>query len=197
MVFTAITMALCGNAWGCPVIPTYTYYEVSGSSVSELEASLRERGPKDDLGKARFAYTDWTVEWNWKRFDDGTIDPQSIKLTCIATILLPKVANTDGKIADDLLSAWNGFIERTKAHELNHVSHIDKTAPAILTRLKEEHRRTGTLTRERAEKIISEVIAEIRGLDRRYDARTNHGFTEGTWGLRELDGRPSKNVIPQ
>ena len=63
MVFAAITMALCcGKAWGCPVIPTYTYYEVSGSSVSELEASLRERGPKDDFGKTRFAYTDWTVE---------------------------------------------------------------------------------------------------------------------------------------
>jgi predicted secreted Zn-dependent protease len=183
-LFTAITLVLCAKAWSCPVAPAHNYYEVEGASVEELEASLRERGPKDDLGKTRFAYTDWTVEWNWKRFDDGTIDPNSIKLNCIAMILLPKLGKASEKISEDLLNAWNGFVKRTKAHELNHVSHIDQTAPRILTRLKEEHKREGAVTRERAEKIISEVIAEIRGLDRRYDARTNHGLSEGTWNIR-------------
>ena len=175
--------ARCSSGHACSVIPSYEFYEVTGSSEAELEAALRANGPKDETGAVRFAYTDWTVEWQWKRLSDQTIDPDSIKLSCVAKILLPKLKESQG-LAPELLDAWDGFVQRTKEHELNHVAHIDKFAPRILILSKQEYAKSGVLTRKRAEAIISQVIAEIRSHDRRYDVRTNHGFTEGTWKIQ-------------
>lgn len=183
IIFVAMLAAKGSYAQACPVVPSYEFYEVTGSSEVELEAALRANGPKDEAGAVRFAYTDWTVEWQWKRLSDETIDPDSIKLSCVAKILLPRLKEPHG-LSPELLDEWNGFVQRTKEHELNHVAHIDQFAPRIVILSKQEYAKSGVLTRKRAEAIISQVIAEIRGHDRRYDARTNHGFTEGTWKIQ-------------
>ena len=166
----------------CPVIPHFTYYEVQGNSEAELVAALRERGPKDERGQQRFAFTDWSIEWKWRRAQDQSVDASSLTLECKATIQLPKlVPTTTTPLA--LIKAWNDFIERTRAHELSHVSHVEWAAPRITQRLSEAQRRSRTLSPARARTIIEGVIAEIREMDSVYDTRTNHGFTEGTWSL--------------
>jgi predicted secreted Zn-dependent protease len=177
------------RADNCPVTPVYNYYAVEGRTESELEASLREKGPRDELGQVRFAYTDWTVKWNWKRGKGNLVDLDSVKITCLATILLPKVA-ANNSMATDLVSAWEGFVERTRRHELNHVSHIEQLAPLIVSRIRKEAQSSSGVTIERAQAIAKEVIAKIRAKDREYDAATVHGKTEGTWRIIAFSKSP-------
>ncbi len=166
----------------CAVDPLFTYYEVRGNSEAEIVAALRERGPKDARGHPRFAFTDWTIEWKWQRAPDQSVEGSSLTLECKATIQLPKfVPNTANPVA--LIRAWNDFVERTRAHELSHVAHVELAAPRIKQRLLEAERTAGRLSTTRARTIIERAIAEIREMDSVYDARTNHGFTEGTWSL--------------
>jgi predicted secreted Zn-dependent protease len=185
-VLAILVPATVVQAEVCSVTPTYSYYSVTGNSAEELEDSLRQNGPRDELGAVRFAYTDWTVKWNWKRQDDGTIDLRSVQLTCLATILLPKVDSREGW-TPDLSLAWDAFVERTRHHELNHVGHVEQLAPRILDRLDQVATQLGRVSAKRAESIVADVIAQIRAKDREYDATTRHGRTEGTWKIQHSE----------
>ena len=166
----------------CSVVPHFTYYDVQGHSETELVAALRERGPKDSQGHQRFAFTDWTIEWKWQRAPDQSVESGSLTLECKATIQLPRfVPNISTPVA--LIRAWNDFVERTRTHELSHVAHVELAAPRIKQRLLDAERTAGRLSTTRARAIIERAIAEIREMDSEYDARTNHGLTEGTWSL--------------
>lgn len=178
--------AVMVRAEACPVTPVYAYYAVVGTNAQELEDSLRQHGPRDELGAARFAYTDWTVKWAWKRQDDGTVDPMSVKLTCLATILLPTIESREG-LSPELSHAWDGFVERTRQHELNHVAHVQQLAPQIHERLHQAARRPGGVSVKQAELIVADVVAKIKAKDREYDSATTHGRTEGTWRIYPRD----------
>lgn len=182
MVLCSIISGAHADAGKCAIVPVYTFYEVSGGSAEELEESLRERGPRDQVGLRRFAYTDWTIKWEWRRFEDGSVDPSTVSLTCVATILLPKVSDPDS-LPPILRHSWNSFMERTRRHELHHVSHVEQTAPRIIQQLRDEYQRVGTISLTRAKSIVREVIAHIKAMDRHYDAETDHGRTEGTWKI--------------
>jgi predicted secreted Zn-dependent protease len=171
------------KAQECPVATTYSFYSVSGVSADEIKASMLKRGPRDDFGSVRFAYTDWSVKWKWKRLEDGSVNPDSVKLSCTANILLPEL-DPNTVLSPELRDGWNGFVERTRQHELNHVAHVEQMAPEIYKRLRADLQQSGRLSGKRASAIVSEVIAEIKALDRRYDAETDHGCTEGAWRIQ-------------
>lgn len=173
---------LCGWADECPVSLQYQYYVVEGATAPSLKESLRQRGPRDDSGDVRFAYTDWTVKWSWKIGEGGGVDISSVKLSCQATILLPKVESLDA-LPLGVREGWSLFVERTRRHELNHVGHVEEIAPKIIGRLRQAAAESGEVSPRRAEGIVSEVIAAIKARDRRYDSETNHGQTEGTWEI--------------
>jgi predicted secreted Zn-dependent protease len=186
----AFTALLLGLLWvtptwaeSCTVIPTYSFYPVAGTTSEELKRSLVEKGPRDETGAARFAYTEWKVQWKWKRMDDGSINPESVQVNCEASILLPQ-AETIEALSPELKAAWNGFVERTRRHELNHVRHVEQMAPQIVTKVQVAAQRFGKLQSKRAESIIGEVIADIKARDRSYDAQTDHGRTEGAWQIQ-------------
>jgi predicted secreted Zn-dependent protease len=181
-VLVGLVPAGVARADTCSITPTYTYYSVVGSSTEELEQSLKQRGPRDDSGAGRFAYTDWTVKWNWKKLDNDTIDPASVTLTCVVNILLPK-AESQADWSPELSKAWESFVERTRQHELNHVGHVEQLVPQIPERFARAAERNGALSTKQAESIVTGVIAKIRAKDREYDAVTSHGRTEGTWRI--------------
>lgn len=167
----------------CVVQPTYTFYTVEGDTVESIEDSLRQRGPRDDRGKARFAYTDWTINWRWKKLDTGLVDTRSLDVECRATINLPRLQTNPSTPIDTIL-AWNDFVARTRQHELAHLEHVQNGARLIGRRLAEHEMKRGAPSPARANKIVSQAIQELRELDIAYDARTNHGAVEGTWGIK-------------
>jgi predicted secreted Zn-dependent protease len=162
--------------------PSFSFYQVEGISLAEIHSSLREQGPKDERGRPRFAYTDWTIEWNWGTTPAKSVVLDSLRVQCSVNIKLPKLAVTSNTPLS-VLRLWNDFVERTRAHEMQHVEHVVRGAARIRERLKVAEARRGKLSPKQANAIVSRVIEEIREFDRTYDRRTNHGYTEGTWEL--------------
>jgi len=168
----------------CSLDPTYRFYQVEGSSLEEIHASLRERGPRDERGRSRFAYTDWTIEWNWGTTPAKRVALESLRVQCSATIKLPKLAVTPNTPLT-VIRSWHEFLEKTRAHEMRHLEHVSRGAARIPERLKVVEARRGKLSPKQANAVVSRVVEEIREFDRAYDRRTNHGYTEGTWELLE------------
>ena len=98
---------------------------------------------------------------------------------------MPKVENLES-LSPTVKKLWSAFVERTQKHELRHVRHVEQSAPQIFERIRDEHLRAGSVSPQRAQSLISDVIAEIKAKDRRYDGDTNHGQTEGTWRIVRL-----------
>jgi predicted secreted Zn-dependent protease len=164
----------------CPVSPEFSYYDVHGITIDEVQESLRTQGPLDDRGHRRFAYTDWSIKWEWKRTERNKVDLRSLQISCSAEIQLPRlVIKKETPLA--LIRAWNSFVERTRRHELAHLRHAEAGAPRIRDRLEQVVALRGPLSPVEANEGVSAVVAEIRAMDKEYDQRTNHGFTEGTW----------------
>lgn len=177
--------ALSGALERCGVETRYEFYDVEGANLEQLSAALRQKGPRDEDGKGRFAYTDWSVKWGWRKAGELGVDLNSVKLECKATILLPRLKPATTLSADSI-HAWHAFVERTREHELSHLRHVELGAPRIIRALADEQRGSGVLTSARANQIAKGIVAEIREMDRHYDARTDHGRLEGTWSLQPV-----------
>jgi predicted secreted Zn-dependent protease len=175
----------------CSVSVTYEYYEISAANSSEIEEELLTHGPRDSYGARRFAYTDWRVKWDWKRDPDGRVIVDSVELKCSAKIALPKLVKKAG-LASDTSARWDSFIESTIAHEAQHVEHVERNASKIIARIQQiasvrgdvggqSVAAKGSVSLTEAQRIVREVISEIRESDRKYDLKTHHGRSEGAW----------------
>lgn len=166
----------------CHVAVDRREYVVRGATAQEVQLSMLSNGPKDAAGVARFAVTEWTVEWSWSQPVDGSIDADSITLSCSATMLLPRYEPTGGD-APELSPAWRNFAKRLEKHELNHLEHVRRIAPEIRERIKRAARKNDGVSPAQANRIAHRVIREMRALDTAYDEHTDHGKTEGVWSL--------------
>lgn len=167
----------------CSIEPEFAFYSVYGDNQESVRASMIEHGPQDSAGKKRFALADWSIKWRWTVTGRGYVDPSSIALTCTGRILLPKLVVTEATPLS-LVRDWNEYIERLRLHELKHLRHASARAHLIKEEIAAARRRHGSVDPEQANAIARGVIADIRALDRAYDASTNHGQTEGAWSLR-------------
>ena len=105
------------------------------------------------------------------------IDPGSVAVTCSAHILLPKLIPSEG-ITMETAKAWEKLLARMREHELNHVLHAARLAPAIKRKISGSSK---ALRPTEGNTIGFSTLREMRILDRAYDTRTNHGATEGIW----------------
>jgi predicted secreted Zn-dependent protease len=166
----------------CPVTFSFISYPVSGSSDEELRTELIKNGPRDKLGKARFAFADWHITWRWGLDGVGNVLPDTIKLSCQVEITLPRLVPTK-QTSPELVKRWYDFVGRVRQHELNHARHAQERAWLIRERISEAQRRVGPLSPAAANKIAGRVLDEIQALDYAYDLSTEHGKSEGAWRL--------------
>ncbi len=143
---------------------------------------MLSNGPRDAAGTPRFAVTDWTVEWSWNQSVRGTIDADTVAVSCSATMLLPRYEAKHGD-RPELSEAWANFTRRLERHELNHLEHVRRVAPEIRERIKRAARKNDGVSPALANRIAHRVIREMQALDAAYDSRTDHGRTEGVWSL--------------
>ena len=154
------------------------WYDVQGDSKIEILKDLFEKGPRDERGAPRFAYTKWNVKWHWATFGDGKPEFEEMNLTCNVTIRLPHLVQSQNR-PKALQESWNRFIAGTITHERNHLTHVALLAPKIPVLIKEAAKVNPNLNAEQANKIGYSILDQIKELDRDYDKRTGHGGTEG------------------
>jgi predicted secreted Zn-dependent protease len=156
---------------GIPNI-TFTYYDVSGSTVAELRRSINKGRPADPKNGDRFdALSNWRVQWAWKSEGKTRCELGSATLSFSATVLMPRLAAPDS-LSPELRVRWDHYIAALETHEAGHVRHAYDHHGEVLTAIK-------GATCETVTKAAQAAIGKIDQYNIEYDRQTRHGETQG------------------
>jgi predicted secreted Zn-dependent protease len=180
----ALSMALVAAvpAFASPAVTeTITYYDVTGSTPSEVRASLNQRRPTDTTEHRGFdATTHWYVSWRYtyqRRQQSCAIG--GVSTTVTVTITMPRL-RADGSSPPALRQAFADYTQKLLVHEKGHARIGIEIAERIERAIRVLHpqptcERLGQVANDRGHDLIKE--ANQQDID--YDARTHHGATQG------------------
>lgn len=152
------------------------FYQIEGSSSTELHKALLEKGPIDEFGKRRFAQVFWRVWWERPKLD-GRLLKDQIVIRAHLELTLPQWSNSS-EASSELREKWQVFYARLLQHELKHLTHLETYLPTLEKALEDEVRREGS-DKDSINKVGHQILAQIRKLDQDYDQHTVHGKNEG------------------
>lgn len=156
---------------------TVSEYSVVGDTPQKVRAELDARGPKDEAGKPRDAFTKWNISWRWPR-ENGKPDFAKPIVEHRVEITVPRWEGVL-RASPEVRAQWNAYLSALLSHERQHLTIIKSNVGAVSEAVTSAYRKNPSLTAEEATRAASEVIAKIRALDRQYDEATKHGQTEG------------------
>lgn len=147
------------------------YYDVTGTTASELRASMTAQGTVDAAGRHNDAFTMWNIDWTWPLNPDRSCVLAHATITATITVTFPRWLASAGA-SPSLIVEWNTYQRALVEHEGGHVSFVTATANDVLAAIQ-------AASCDTAEGAAQAVVARIRQHDLDYDAETNHGFTQG------------------
>jgi predicted secreted Zn-dependent protease len=161
----------------------YLYYSVEGLSEADLLQAMLRDGPEWE-GQRFFGLTTSEVRYGyWKTLTATGCDLADVVVTSAITVTLPRWRPQPGT-PYALEQAWRQFERALRHHEDGHRRMLEEEAEQI--RLALVGLRTpacdtiDAVARERVERVRQGYAA----LHRSYDARTEHGRTQGAqWPL--------------
>ena len=154
------------------------YYDVTGSTVSEIRDSLRTNGHVDGRGMRRYAYTDWFIYWKWPTRQDGTIDLSRAESHYTVRISMPRW-NKPVYASPEVEESWREFSDALLLHEQGHADFAHNNAWVVGEAIRQAAHRNPALTAAEADQIGHEEVRKINEMDKRYDEVTRHGATQG------------------
>jgi predicted secreted Zn-dependent protease len=189
LVSFAACATSCAGASRNPVLDSYpagvegrtsvTYYDVHGRSYAELRADMRRLGPKI-FGGSFVGETRSPMSWSWRTESTtgGSCTLREVRVRLNAQILLPRwtpPADADSSV----VAEWNRFIAALEAHEAGHKDISARAGRDLKDQLRAL---TGacSLVSMRASDIAQRIIDAANVAQKRYDAETRHGLTQGT-----------------
>ena len=156
-----------------------TYYDVHGHTYAELHADMRRLGPKTN-GGSFVGETRSPMSWSWRTESmiGASCTLRDIRVKVNAEILLPRwepPADADSS----LVTEWKRFIGALEMHEAGHKDISARAGRELKDQLRGL---TGLCSQVnmRASDIARRVIDEASQAQKRYDAETRHGLTQGT-----------------
>lgn len=139
-------------------------YEVFGADERMLELAMDLRGPRRG-GRAFVAFTDWEAHW--------TLTDSGPRVRFHAVVTLPRW-QPPRLDSTDLLDRWTRFRAAVAAHEQGHVDIGLAAARALSATLADAPPHPGAWA-----DMAHAVVSPYLDLERRYDAETRHGATQG------------------
>lgn len=156
------------------------YYNVSGNSAAELRASLNSNRPATSDGVRHDGVTTWKIQWRFRTTSArDRCDLTSFSATEEIVETIPKWVNESGA-SPALVDQWHAFLTALVAHESGHV--------AIATEALDAIRNAGRGFRSQSTcadltRLVNDagnsLLAQYKEKDRKYDADTQHGRTQG------------------
>jgi predicted secreted Zn-dependent protease len=165
-------------ARGLSIKSQQRYYDVAGSTVAELRASVRQLGPGEE-GQERDALTVWDVAWTY-----GTGRPadrcalRDVQVTLTVTVTLPRWRHP-ADASPPLIAAWNSYVAHVEVHEAGHRAIAEQYARRLVAALTALRGDPCDKVWDAAGRTAARVVAEGRAKNREYDVATNHGQTQG------------------
>jgi predicted secreted Zn-dependent protease len=147
------------------------YYDISGSTESELRAQLDALGPTGYDGYKGDATTNWFISWDWPGYGNSVCDLSAATVSLTVEVTFPRWTPPEDA-GTDLVDRWAGYTRRLAEHERGHVDFVAANYESVTDAIK-------AATCETAEAAAQEALASIRQHDTDYDAETDHGATQG------------------
>lgn len=176
--FLLFALFFSPSAFTEPVLRTgYDYYPVSSPTSRELPASLNRATPIRQNGAPFHGYTESRIRWRfWWKEENRSCSIVRVEVLVDITFTLPRLEDSPAEVHE----VWKRWYPKLVDHENGHRNN----ALAAARRLEEGIRRLPAnpdcrALERRANALGNEVIDELAGIDREYDARTNHGETDG------------------
>jgi predicted secreted Zn-dependent protease len=153
---------------------TVTHYSVEGHDFESLTNSLRANGPKGFHG-----FASWRVSYEYttkRRRDACQIDTVNTKVS--GEVLMPRWSN-EPSAPLALQRRWGDYYATLKKHEDGHIQHGRDLALLVQERLMG----IGAVPCDQmpglAQSEFQRLYNNLKTRDQEYDARTNHGATQG------------------
>lgn len=155
-------------------------YAVSGASAAELRQSMLDhaRATWTDPDGAGMTQVKLGAELRCQEYSDGAALSQA-KLTLALTVYLPSWQGR-AQAAAPLQAAWDSFASALRTHEEGHVAIANRHAAAMrqaLQAMKLEASCPELM--DRVKTLIYRADAAMMKEQLDYDAKTNHGATQG------------------
>ena len=147
------------------------YYDITGSTESELRAELNSKGPVGYDGYKGDATTRWVIGWTWLGYGTSLCTLSAPTVTYQITVIFPRW-KAPANAPPVLISKWTNFEQALSEHEKGHVDFVVAHYPSVTTAIE-------GATCATAEAAAQNALKPIRQHDLDYDAETNHGATQG------------------
>ena len=120
------------SASGPASIPNATmqYYDVAGSTESELRADLNSKGPVGYDGYKGDATTQWSIGWTWPGYGTVFCTLSAPTVTYQITVVFPRW-NAPASAPPPLVAKWTNFALALGEHEKGHVDFVVAHYPTV------------------------------------------------------------------
>lgn len=172
----ALPVALSTGSGLKTIIDTPDVYLLSGSSSAEVRGQLQTCAPGNDFaGNTSF--------WLGTRYNYVTSDNDSCRLTDISVTLrihqvYPQLVGNPATPAS-LQAEWKQYITALSVHEHGHVAINEAYAQQALSALQSLPPAPCAQIRTTVDRTMGSITARMHYANEAYDARTNHGATQG------------------
>lgn len=152
------------------------FYEVRGSTATELRTAVEDGGPDNGTSHAR---TDWQIRWRYTTAGQaGRCGILSGFVTLDLEVTLPRWNHADD--ASTLANSWNDYIEALRRHEDAHVNIAISAGKRMVRALRGFRRYPSCFALEkRADAGLRRILRAHRSRQSAYDERTGHGTAQG------------------
>jgi predicted secreted Zn-dependent protease len=150
------------------------HYPVQGRDYGSLASSLNANGPKGFHGLAS-----WKIgyEYTTKRQRDAC-QIATVRVKISGEILMPRWAE-ESSAPLELQRRWGDYYAALKRHEDGHIQHGRELALLVKERLMGLGAAPCDQVQALAQGEFQRLYGNLKARDQEYDARTNHGATQG------------------
>lgn len=159
--------------------PTH-WYRIYGYTPAEVEQQTAHCAPASG-GDAGFAgETDYRLNWYYNYADNGSgaCTLSNLKVGLHVQVALP-LWQASSHDATGLASAWQRFISGLNTHEQGHVSLDQHYAATLLQDLQALPPSNCATIEQTVNATANRDVAALNSANDAYDARTNHGASQG------------------
>ncbi|MBW4619895.1 MAG: DUF922 domain-containing Zn-dependent protease [Cyanosarcina radialis HA8281-LM2] len=158
------------------------YYQIGGSTATQLRAQMDQIGPSNPkFGNRRYdALTRWIVGWRYSyRVENNRCAIDKTEVNTNITITLPQW-NPPSQASRQLRQKWNRYTQALRIHEAGHKQHGIAASREIIGLLNNmPSYRSCQELQTAANNRSNRVIAKYNQRDIDYDRTTRHGKTQG------------------
>lgn len=154
------------------------HYDVRGTTAEEIHAEMRRRGPRGD-DRVYFGRTAWDARWELTYAErSGSCRMRRADVWINVEQTLPRW-QPEGRAKAALAQQWDAFLHALRRHEDGHEALAEQAGYEILRQINNLEAATCVVLKQKAHALARAALRRGLEANKRYDARTRHGRTEG------------------